>query len=120
MWGSGRQDNYYTAYDGTRLHGWMLYSRCFNGLNQWAYSYGQDSRYCDGCSFKNISIHRIHGKAWMCGNLFFDKSVQNNNWSSAYLNWTRWSDHAVCGKQADVSGHFERTGYWYHDYYMNW
>lgn len=120
-WGVGQQDNYYTASDGTRLHGWLIYNRCLTwGLNQFRYSYGQDSRYCDGCSFKDIPYHYIHGRAWMCGTKFFDSSSAEYNWHYAYLGYTRWSDHAICGKQADVYGQFQRSGYWYHDYYLNW
>ena len=126
-WKVGQVDWFFTAPGSTRLHGWVVQHECRSGggtyLGERFYQFGQDSRYCDGCAYKNVSKNSVKARSWVCGTLWYNPATRTNT-SSAYLNIVSpWKHYGGCGPQADsgTSGlsYWEVTGSWKHSYYLD-
>jgi hypothetical protein len=118
---TGGTKNDYVTIGKYRLHGWLVYVKCDKGtlFADWSYQwrFGQDSRKCDGCSTVNISLTKITGRTWDCGNLDYNNSLQRNNWWTVTLS-SPWSRHmGSCGPQGDASGVQELTGIFRYTWY---
>jgi hypothetical protein len=118
-----RRDAFFTL-GSYRLHAWLVGHDCertcpdciwYTGERR--FEYGQDSRACDGCAYKNVTRNQVDAaRAWVCGTLWFNTTRSNTN--AAYLDFfSGWKHYGTCGRQADDSGFWDVPGYarkWYY------